>query len=622
MNKVVSTIRQGWRNVRAFFEENKLDLLPVRHDLKGYQISNIGYDLKAAFNVFLLSIPQGMAYAAIAELPIFYGIIGSIIAGLIAPLFASSKHTILGPTNATAFMLFSFFASQPQISYQEKLVLIPVLVLMVGMFLVIGAYFKFADLLQYVSRSVLVGYITGAALLIITNQMKHMFGISDALTTLLNADDSPKTFFSIVGKLGELAPDYQWQPILIGLATLAVYLVLSKKLPTLPNFAITLALASFVTCLLRKSPTFENIDCFTAFQLDQITPAMPPLSFSTFSMLLGVASAITFLASLENTVMSKTIASQTGDRLDPNQDMLSLGMANIGCSFLCPMPASSSLTRSALNFASGARSRFSSIICSVFCLAGFFLLIFVPIVENIPKTALAGLVIGIAISLIKWKNIRICVRSTTDDAFVIITTFAATLLTRLDYAIFIGVALSITLFLRKASKPHLVEYEVSDDGDLRELGEKRKRPNPQISIVHVEGDLFFGAAELFRTQVQRVASDPNLKVIILRLKNARHLDATSVMAMEELIKYMRNEDRHVLISGATRDVYKVLKLSGVLDTVLDGCDRKQGETNLFFYSPSNPNISTRDALIRAQELLGTKKADIKIYYDPAHDKKS
>jgi SulP family sulfate permease len=166
-----------------------------------------------------------------------------------------------------------------------------------------------------------------------------------------------------------------------------------------------------------------------------------------------------------------------------------------------------------------------------------------------------------------------------------------------------------------------VEYEINDDGALRELDGKNARPNPAISIVHVEGNLYFGAADLFRTQVQIAAADPNLKVVILRMKNARHLDATSVMALDDLIKHMRREGRHVIISGATRDVYKVLKQSGVLGTILEGCDRSQGETNLFFTSPSNPNLSTRDALIRAQELLGTKEADIKIFYDKSQEKK-
>jgi SulP family sulfate permease len=151
------------------------------------------------------------------------------------------------------------------------------------------------------------------------------------------------------------------------------------------------------------------------------------------------------------------------------------------------------------------------------------------------------------------------------------------------------------------------------------MGEKRQRPIPAISIVHIEGDLFFGAAELFRTQIQRTVSDPAIKVIILRMKNARHLDATSVMALEDLIRFMRSRELHLIISGATREVYRVLKQSGVLETLQQGCLREEGETNLFLNWPSNPNLSTRDALKRAQQLLGTKEADIRIFYDPNRD---
>jgi len=302
---------------------------------------------------------------------------------------------------------------------------------------------------------------------------------------------------------------------------------------------------------------------------------------------------------------------------------MAVGMGNVACAFTAAMPASGSLTRSALNYESGAKTGISSIISGFFCLIAIFIFAFMTPnpVSFIPKAALAGLVMGVAASLIKTRNIRICLRSTPEDCGVLIVTFLTALIFPLYVAIFIGASLSIFLFLRKVSRPHLVEYEVSDDGELRELDQKQKRPNPGISIVHVEGSLFFGAAELFQTQVQRLVVDPNIKVIILRLKNAHHLDATSVMALRELIRFVRSKERHLIISGATRDVYKVLKSSGVLRTLQRGCRREEGETNLFFYAPSNPNISTRDALLRAQVLLGTKKADVKIYFDPSHDKK-
>jgi sulfate permease, SulP family len=121
----------------------------------------------------------------------------------------------------------------------------------------------------------------------------------------------------------------------------------------------------------------------------------------------------------------------------------------------------------------------------------------------------------------------------------------------------------------------------------------------------VEGELFFGAADLFRTQVAATIADPLLRVIILRLKNARHMDATSVLALEDLLKSLRKEQRHLLLSGLTKDIYRVLRDSGLADII--------GRENLFPASPSNPNLATRNALKRAQLLLGTTEAEVKLF---------
>ena len=558
-----------------------------------------------------------MAYAAIAGLPIVNGIICSAVAALAAPLFASSRHTILGPTNATSFMLFSFFAIAGQEQVTE---LVPLLVLLVGLLSLVGAFLKVADLLQFISRSVLVGYISGAAVLIIANQFKHLLGI----------DATGRTFAHVLGSLAESLPAAQWQPLAAGLATLLLYFLLLRKFPRLPVFALTLVLASAAVFLAGKAAPhlgFQRLATFEGFGFDAFRPRLPSLGpypglYDALSHLALVALAIAFLASLENTVMAKTLASRTGDRPDANQDMLAVGAANLACSCLAGMPASGSLTRSALNFSSGALTRLSSVFCGLLCLLGALLLAALPLVTHIPKAALAALVIAIALSLLSPPAIRICLRSTKGDALVLLATFAAALFTPLHVAIFIGVAISLALFLRKAAHPQLVEYALDDEGALQQLGEKRPRPNPAISIVHVEGDLFFAAAELFRTQVQRLLADPNLRLLVLRLKNARHLDATSVMALADLIRATRAQGRHLLVSGATREVHRVLRRSGILALLQQGADPAKGESNLFMHTPANPNLSTRDALKRAQQLLGTAKADIKIYYDPTKDRSS
>ena len=611
--------------IRAFLDSDHVSLTPFLEAAKSYDLPKARHDARAAVSVTILSVAQAIAFAAIAGLPVVYGIVCAAIAAVVAPFFAGSRHTMLGPTNATAFMLFSFFATNPDLRGRGH-ELMPLLVFMVGVFAVLGATFRVADLLQYISRSVLVGYMSGAATLIMANQLVSLLGVSEHM-----GSHSSSTFVGMIYGLVHAAPKTDWVSLLIGGSTVAIYLAIKRWFPRFPAFAIALLVASVVFgCLIHFSVgPFGRAAVFETFDFQELLPKLPDLTRSGFfqdiSALLGVALAISFLASLENTLMAKTLASNTGDRADVNQDMLSVGMANLASALAGGMPASGSLTRSTLNLESGARTRFASLFTGLYTSAAAIVIAAsvgwgVPLISYVPKAALAGLVIALSVGLFNVKNIRICLRSTQDDAVVLLITFLATLLAPLHVAIFIGVAISIMLFLRKASRPFLIEYEFSDEGELRAIGEKKARPIPAISIVHVEGDLFFGAADLFRTQIQRIVSDPAIQVIVLRLRNARHLDATSVMALEDLIRFMRARGLHLLVSGASREVYLLLKNSGVLAILQEGCKREEGETNLFLNSPSNPNLSTRDALRRAQELLGTNKADIRIFYDPTKKK--
>ena len=619
--KFYRTLKNTTRDVRNFFATERVVLMPFLKDLKRYSLSKFRGDARAAASVTTLALAQGIAFAAIAGLPVVYGIISTAVAAFVAPLFAGSRHTVLGPTNATAFMLFSFFSVNPELAGRWG-ELIPLLVLMVGILAVAGALFRVADLLQYVSRSVLVGYMSGAAVLIVANQLQPFLGLEDHL----RAEDSA-TFAGLLVGLVKALPHAQWPPLLISGATLLVFWTIRKWRPHWPAFALALLVSSavFGSLIHSRVGEFAGARTFETFNFEDLKLKMPHLIradiFSDISALLSIAFALAFLASLENTLMAKTLASRTGDRPDVNQDMLSVGMANIATAIAGGMPASGSLTRSTLNCESGARTRFASLLSGLYTMAFAALIAAsvgwgMPLIDYVPKAGLAALVIALSFSLFNIRHIRICLLSTTDDAAVLVITFIATLLAPLHVAIFIGVAISIMLFLRKASRPYLIEYEFSEQGELREMGEKRQRPIPSISIVHVEGDLFFGAAELFRTQIQRTVSDPAIQVIILRLKNARHLDATSVMALEDLILFMRDKGLHLIVSGATREVYRVLKKSGILITLQAGCDRRAGESNIFLTNPRNPNLSTRAALKRAQQLLGTDKADIRIFFDP------
>jgi len=604
---VLHSLMQGWREFRDSTTLGQLDPFPLRHTLKHYTFKQMKADLRAACNVSLLDLPQSMAYASVAGLPLHYGPTCSAAAATTGPLLASSRLTMLGPTNATAFMVFSYFAAYPGL---DKMALMPLLVFMVGALLVLGAYFRVAELAQYISRTVVVAYVTGAAVLIMANQLPSVLGLH---LTLIGADGQPmqpRTLPGILIRMIVQIGETQWPSLLVAALTATSWWMLKRWRPRWPAFILALMFGALASEALHLGhitvPTFAGHEV-TWRELLPNFPDFATASFlPEFSRLFGLAMAIAFLATLESSAMAKALASRSGQHVDPNQDMLSLGVANLTCAYLSGMPASGSLTRSALNRSSGAATPMASVYNGLMCLIGA--LLFMPFVGHMPRASLAVLIVLIAATLINRRHLRIALMATHSDAVVFLVTFAATLLVPLHVAIFTGVGISVMLYLRKASRPSLVEYEFNQEGNLAEAVAGR-RQNASISIVHVEGELFFGAADIFRTQIQRTCADPNLRIIILRLKNARHLDATSVLALEELVEVMRSHGRDLIVSGAMKEVYRVLRDSGLVDVI--------GRENIFPGSALNPNLATRKALKRAQEILGHADADVRIYYDPS-----
>ncbi len=583
-------------------EYNGLDFFPLRKSLSGYQNDFKGHlvgDTRAGFNVALLAFPQGMAYALIAGLPIQYGIYGSAIAAMVAPIFAKSHYITLGPTNATSVMLLSAFASLG-IAGTQMLSLVPLLILMVGLFVVVGAYFKVANFVQYISRSVITGYITAAALLIIANQIPKAIGLS--------LPRKGATFYDSITLIASSIETVHWITVGISLVTVVLYVWLDRFFKALPNVAICLVTLSLLAALTVGHDT--GVAFLSGINAADWSFQAPALSLANIQLLASPALAIALLCILEGISIGKSLAAKTGARLNANQAMFSIGMANISCAFFSGMPASGSLTRSSLSATSGGRSVLASYISGAIVFIGAFVL--GPYTRFIPQCTLAVLVIAIGISLLNKHAIRIVTRSTKSDAIVFGSTFISGLLMPLDMAIYIGVGISIILFLKKVARPEMIEYAFNQEGYLAEVETPEQRSTPEVSIVHVEGELFFGAADLFRDQMRRICEDPNLKIVVLKMRNAHNMDATAVMALEELLLYMAEKKRYLILSEVKTDLIRVLKNSGIYDTI--------EARNIFTDEPSNPTLSTAKALKRAKIHLGNTVANVSIYIDPVRDK--
>ena len=558
-------------------------------------------DLKAGINVALLAIPQGMAYALVAGLPIHYGLLGSAVAALIGGIFGGGRFITLGPTNATAVLLFGAFASVGLIgtnglANSSALLLLPVILFTSGLFLVLASLFRISFIVQFVSRTVITGYITAAACLIIANQGRHVMGISTS------EDTPPSTFLGILFFLITHLDLIAWPAIILSTFTAAVYLLIQLRSQALPSVAGALIAASIA------GHYMENAG-FSIIRLESFSIGKDLLMLPSFDLLmehgpliLSTSLAVCLLCLLEGLSIGKSLSARAGGRIDSNQETFAIGMGNLGCSLFSGMPASGSLTRSTLSVASGARTNLANLITGLVIFIGVFALN--DLVRFIPICSLATLVIFIGISLVKIRQIRTVARATRSDGFAFAVTLLVGLAFSLQLAIFAGVLTSVLLFLRKVAQPQLIEYGYTKKGDLAEASALTKRAEPEVFIVHVEGELFFAAADLFYEQIRRVGEDPNQKVLVLKMLNAHNMDATSVLALEELLDYLSEKDCHVILCEIRKDCLRILKNSGALS--------RMNRRNIFPFVPSNPTLSTAKAIRRAKSLVkgGTAKVTI------------
>jgi SulP family sulfate permease len=513
-------------------------------------------------------------------------------------LYCSSRHLVFGPTNTISIILAGALltlADEP-LGALQKVLLIGFLM---GAIQLAAGLANFGKVTQFVSRSVIVGYTTAVGILIGTGQLGNLFGIARGADVSL-----PGTLKHLAASV--LTFNFSQATALTGLGSLLVLLWLRRLRPAWPDGLLTLALAGLAAWFLN----LDRQGVHLVRDLGEISGGVPlftgfPLNAGGLALLPGITSialAAAILGMLESVTIAKSLATKTGQRIDPNQELIGMGLGNLLGAGFGAMPGSASFLRSAAGQQAGAQTQWAVIAGSGVVL--LLVLALAPLLAYIPIAAIAAYLIVIAVRLFQPAQIYIVRRATRADAMVFWVTLIAALFLQLDTAIYTGIGISLVLFLQKASAPSLLEHAFDDQGQLAEIAAPAERNHPQVSIVHVEGDLFFGAADLFQDSVRRLAEDPNIRVFILRMKNARHLDATTVMAMGQLLDYLHSQGRHLLISGVHGDVAAVLKRSGLADKI--------GLENLF-PAEENPTLATKKALQRAQALTGVKP-ELRVFY--------
>lgn len=595
---VLNTAVEGLTDVADYLRTDPVP--PLFRELKKYNPIKLRADVVSGATVALLTIPQAIGFALVAGLPVQSVLVCAIVGGFFCALFSSSRHVIFGPTNTISIIIAGLLASLPQsalTSLQKALVF----GCLVGLIQLGAGLLKLGTVTQFVSRTVVIAYGAGVAVLIASGQLGNLLGIGQPEhVDLLN----------IARHLVESLVQFEIHPptALIGASSLLVLMLIRRLRPTWPEGLFVMIAAGIVSYTLQlgkhgvqqvsdAGAVAGTMPIFSGFPLSGDGALLVPQVFSA-----ALAAAI--LGMLESISITGSLAVKSGQRVDPNRELIAMGAGNISAVTFGAMPGSASFVRSAVNHQSGGRTQMSAVFSSVMLLV--IVLAVAPLANYIPTAALAAILMLVAWRLVDWERIGIVRNATRSDSVVFWVTFVSTLFLSLDTAIYAGVGISLASFLRKAAAPSLMEYTFNDTGNLAQLEDKAQRSHSEISIIHVEGELFFGAADIFQQQVRLLAEDEDIKVFILRLKNARHLDATTVMALLELNESLRQSGRHLLISGVTDDVERVLRKSGAMDKI--------GEQNVF-PAEANPTVSTKRALERATQILHKRNASIRIFYD-------
>lgn len=584
----------------------------LKREMYGYTFEAFRCDALAALSVALLTLPQAMAAALLAGLPLSSGLYAAIFSAILASFLGSSRHLVLGPSNAIAILiqagtseiLYNHYRDLTGVEHDIMAVqILTQLCFLTGLLQILAAGFKLGRLTQFVSHSVVIGYIVGTAIAMSINQMYVMLGI-ESMTGVHSLYERAMYLIS------------HWYNVhiptaLVGLMSLVILVVLKKINKRIPAALISLVFAGVGVSIVQLPAVSEILDNFFSFgtnqtvlgislvqdagELKAVLPNFELFFFNASLMneLLPVAFAIAILCVMESSSVAKSIAACSGQALSINQEIFSLGMGNILSSFIGAMPISGSASRSSLNYTSGAKTRFAAIMNSLITIG--LLMSFGYLITQIPIAAFAAILLITAVNLVNGKQFLVCLKATSSDALVLWTTILSCLFFSLDMAFYIGVIISIILYLKKAAIPQLVEFDFDKSGELINLDFSGTHQEKNIRFIKVEGELFFGAADLFQSTLKSITEDDNkTKVIILQLKNARDIDATSCLALQQLNDYLKNSGRHLIACGITTPIWEVLCDSGLVEMF--------GKENLFIFDERHPHQYMLKALERAYEL--------------------
>ncbi|MCK9202057.1 MAG: SulP family inorganic anion transporter [Gallionella sp.] len=516
-------------------------------------------DLIAGITGALIVLPQGVAFATIAGMPPEYGLYAAMIPAIIAALFGSSWHLVSGPTTAISIAVFAAMSPLADPGSPEFISMVLTLTFLVGLFQLILGLARMGVLVNFISHTVVIGFTAGAAVLIAASQVKNFFGIPI---------ERGAPFHVVIERFIEQFGNINPWVTLVGGVTLATGILAKRYIPKLPYMIVAMVVGSVVAFLLNLELGAETTLIKTVGALPaQLPPlSLPDFSYDTIHKVLFPALVVTLLALTEAVSISRAIAVKSEQRIDGNQEFIGQGLSNLVGSFFSSYASCGSFNRSGVNYAAGAKTPMATVYASIFLLLILFLV--APLASYLPTAAMAGILFLVAWGLIDFHHIASISKTSRAETVILWVTLLGTLVD-LEKGIFFGILLSLSLYLYRVSRPNIVPVvPAKEEGAYHFVGAEDHPQCPQLSMVRMNGAIFFGAVDHVRNSLMQIDEDnPQQKSVMIVARGISFIDVAGAEMLAQEARRRRKMGGGLYFYRCKDEIYKFLRKSDKLDDI-------------------------------------------------------
>lgn len=499
-------------------------------------------------------LPQGVAFAMIAGLPPEYGLYSAMVVTLVAALFGSSLHLISGPTTAISIVIFSSLSPMAEPGSPEFIRLALTLTFLAGAFQLALGLARMGTLVNFVSHSVVAGFTAGAAVLIATSQLRHVLGFQ-----LQRNESFLITWINIYKEINLLNP----YALAVAIGAFGCAALCKVFLPRWPGLLLAMVAGGLISAILGGESCGIQLMKELPPQLPR--PSLPDFSVGALQQLTPKALAIALIGLIEALSIARSIAAYSRQQIDGNQEFIGQGLSNMAGSFFSSYAGSGSFTRSGINYHTGAMTPLSAVFSAVFL--ALILLLVAPLTAYLPIAAVGGVILLVAFNLIDFHHIRRIIRTSNEEAAVLLTTFLATLLLALEFAIYAGVFLSFIIYLRRTSRPEIVNLLPDPDASGHLLSQT-ETGCPAFKIIRIDGSLFFGAVDHimeFLHNIDKGLMHKSTLLIVAYGINFIDLSGAEMLAHESRRRRAQRGDLY--LCGLKQKARDVLERGGYIETI-------------------------------------------------------